>query len=130
MNETPDRREEAPEETPRKPAPDPRRESMRRVIMLIAGGYLIYLGVQLAMMVYNGTAEGSGRIVSLIAAVLFIPCGAVTLVLNLRTVFQSFRDSIAAMPDYDEEDGKTDGAEAAEEAPRAIEAPAGEEEAE
>ena len=53
-----------------------------------------------------------------------------TLVLNLRTVFQSFRDSIAAMPDYDEEDGKTDGAEAAEEAPRAIEAPAGEEEAE
>ena len=71
MNETPDRREEAPEETPRKPAPDPRRESMRRVIMLIAGGYLIYLGVQLAMMVYNGTAEGSGRIVSLIAAVLF-----------------------------------------------------------
>lgn len=138
MNDTPDRREDAPEtelqktapeaEPPKKTNQNAQRDNVRRAIMVVAGGYLIYLGVQLAKMYAEGTGDRTGQVVSLVAAILFIPFGAVVLVMNLRAAFRNFRDSIANMPDYEAEDEEPEAIEAPEdeeeeEEPKAIEAP-------
>ena len=105
MSENEERREltEAPPEKPDRPAPDPRRENMRRMFMLLAGGYLIYLGIQLGLGVLRGETTGSGRVISVIAVLLFIPVGILTIVLNVRTMIRNFRDSVAAMAELEDE---------------------------
>lgn len=131
MNETPDRRDKALEEKPKKPAADPKRNSTRRLFLALAGGYLIYLAIQLGLGIYRGEVAEKERVYIIIAMVVFALFGVFALVWNLIAALRGFRESIAAMDDYenDEPDKDEDDEEEEEddEEPLAIEPPEDEE---
>ena len=54
------------------------------IIRLIAGGYLIYLAYELFMGLNVNTADGASVGVSIAAAVLFVVCGLILVIINGR----------------------------------------------
>ncbi len=69
------------------------RKGIAGIFRIIAGGYLIYLGVQLIRDgILTGSMQGTGRIVGILASVLFIVFGAFFAIHAVRFMAKQSRE--------------------------------------
>lgn len=84
MDDQTERTTQTEEEAPEKPKKDMTTFYWIRTFL---GGYLIYLAWQLLQSVLQGTAQGTIRIVSIIAAVVFVLAGGFLVAWSLKLLF-------------------------------------------
>ena len=79
----------APEEAaPEEQKPDPHTQT-HSAIMLLAGGYLLYLAYKLIQSLLSGSVQGAGPLIGIIAAVVaFIGFGGYLVIRNLRKLLK------------------------------------------
>jgi len=80
------------------------RQNRRMILWIVCGGYLLYLAYQLGRGLAQGEVQaGTETVISVAGCVVFAIVGAALLILAARTGLQSFRSSLEAMDEAEQE---------------------------